>query len=239
MRWRIIDTGKATAAENMEMDLKLLQSLDAEKDPILHFYDWKGACATHGYFTNHTDYLNAEGIKHLQIDCARRPTGGGIIFHHCDFAFSVLVPASHPAYSINTLDNYAFVNRLVMQTIHRFIGEHTEPSLLASEPVAADKASAHFCMAKPTKYDVIVNNQKVGGAAQRRCRQGFLHQGSIALTLPSDEFLDMVLHEGTAVKQSIKQNSFLLIQPHASHDEIDRVRRKLRGLLANTALSLL
>jgi lipoate-protein ligase A len=35
------------------------------------------------------------------------------------------------------------------------------------------------CFANPVRADVLVNGQKVAGAAQRRTRTGLLHQGSI------------------------------------------------------------
>ena len=58
-------------------------------------------------------HLDLKALEASGLHLARRPTGGGIIFHLTDFAFSVLIPANHPSFSQNTLENYALVNRPV------------------------------------------------------------------------------------------------------------------------------
>ena len=47
-------------------------------------------------------------------------------------------------------------------------------------PRTAQRAvPTNVCFANPVSADVMVNGQKVAGAAQRRTRSGLLHQGSI------------------------------------------------------------
>ncbi len=47
-------------------------------------------------------------------------------------------------------------------------------------PTAASKIS-DACFANPVRDDVMLLGRKIAGAAQRRTRGGFLHQGSIQL----------------------------------------------------------
>jgi lipoate-protein ligase A len=47
-------------------------------------------------------------------------------------------------------------------------------------------------MARPTKYDVMLQGRKIAGAAQRKTKAGFLHQGTIALLCPDPELLGAV-----------------------------------------------
>lgn len=183
MKWKVLDTGVRTAKENMALDAALLEDLAIDRDPLLHFYEWKQDAATFGHFVDPKKFL-----KNLDLDLAKRPTGGGIIFHVADFAFSILVPSSHPNYSLNSLENYAFIN----EQISKAVAHLGIPQLLPTEPTSG---VAGYCMAKPTKYDVMVGGKKIGGAAQRRTRDGYLHQGSISLGLPSDEFLKRYLDE--------------------------------------------
>lgn len=91
---RIIHTGTSSATENMALDTKYLQAL--EGDAILHLYDWIGLPATYGYFIAPDKYLNLDAVAKYGLSLARRPTGGGIVFHIWDYAFSFLMPSSHP-----------------------------------------------------------------------------------------------------------------------------------------------
>ena len=196
----------------MKIDALLLDELKSES--VIHFYDWEGPSATYGYFIDVSKYLKVPSPLAL----ARRPTGGGIIFHTIDYAFSVLVPSCHPRFSENTLENY----RLINEPVKRAIGA---AGLLAEEPIPLDEASSHFCMAKPTKYDVMIGSRKVAGAAQRRKKQGFLHQGSIALMMPTDFFLDEVLLPGTRVKEGMFAHTHNLVKDVS---ELEGVRNTLK-----------
>ena len=211
-----IDTGKRSAEENMELDCALLEDLGYCSDLILHFYDWENPSATYGHFIKPEEYLQ-EG----KLDLAKRPTGGGIVFHVTDFAFSVLVPKDHPGYSENTLENYAFINKKVIEALGG--GE-----LLPHEPEALDKASMSFCMAKPTRYDVMIEGRKVGGAAQRRTKDGYLHQGTIFLKKPSEEFLRSILLPGTRVLEGMEENSHAFAEEASLEEARERIKQRLK-----------
>jgi lipoate-protein ligase A len=193
MKWNIIDTGKASAVQNMAIDYALLRELPSTKQPILHLYDWEGDCATYGHFLDPYKYLNRAIIEKQGLQLARRPTGGGIVFHLTDFAYSILIPAYHPAYSVNTLENYAFVHKMIAKIIEQFLDIKRALNLLDIEPVPNHPDAQHFCMAQPTLNDVMWNGKKIGGGAQRRTKHGFLHQGTISLCNPGEDFLNSFL----------------------------------------------
>lgn len=229
MNWEIIRTPSSTAAEIMLKDEELLKNLNGKH--ILHLYEWKNLSATYGYFLNPSQFLMMEGIKKCRLDLARRPTGGGIVFHFCDFAFSVLIPASSPCFSLNTMQNYAYVNSIVKRVIGNYLQQDTEAELLLQEVQSLDCASAHFCMGKPTKFDVMWKNRKAGGAAQRRTKHGFLHQGTICLTLPDPELLAQILISGSRVGEAIRLNSYPLLPCDANEESVKKAREKLQDLL--------
>ena len=231
MNWQLLNSGLASAEVNMALDYELLNRLSSTSNSTLHFYEWKGDCATYGYFVDPSEYLDIQRVKKCGLDLARRPTGGGIIFHLCDLAFSVLIPASHPAFSINTMDNYAFVNSAVAEAVSRFSGRHGSPELLPCEPAPLDEAAKNFCMSKPTRYDVMLDGRKVGGGAQRRTRHGFLHQGTIALAMPSEEYLNRVLKPGTQVVEGMRRHGYSLLGSGYSRAELESARKSLRGYL--------
>lgn len=228
--WSVIDTGIASAEENMAIDAKLLESLadGKERCPILHLYEWEKPSATYGYFTDPFTFLSNTGVRQSGLSLAKRPTGGGIIFHTTDFAFSILVPAMHSGYSVNTLDNYAFINSIVIDVLKEFIAPSDSFELLSREEMPSDIHEKHFCMAKPTKYDVMLKGRKVGGAAQRRTKHGFLHQGSISLTCPDETILEKVLLPGTCVMQAMRANTCSLLGDSASSEVLVEARHQLR-----------
>lgn len=231
MTWHIIDTGKALAQENMERDRLLLGGLELSSKPILHLYDWAEDSATFGHFIQPETLLQMAGVAARGLQLARRPTGGGIIFHVADFAFSALVPTSYCGFSPNTLENYALINEVVAAAVKRFTGHTFEAQLLPDEPLAHTSPCRHFCMAKPTKYDVMINGLKVGGAAQRRTRAGFLHQGSIALSLPDEGYLRDVLLPDTGVLEAMHLHSCLLLGASPTAAQLAAARSAIKALL--------
>lgn len=216
----------------MLLDVKLLESISSGgKQPILHLYDWDGPSATYGYFIDPYAFLNGRAVKETGLQLARRPTGGGIVFHVSDFAFTILVPSGHEAYSVNTMDNYAFVNNIVIGIVKQFAGGGS-PSLLPTDGVAISKHAVHFCMAKPTKYDVILDGRKIGGAAQRRTKNGFLHQGTISLAMPDEGLLQQILLPGTGVLEAMQANTGSLLKGKPDLQQIRSARNRLREVFS-------
>ena len=97
----------------MERDAALLASLQDNPRHILHFYSWERPSLTYGYFIDPKKYLNLEELEKDRIALARRPTGGGIIFHLWDMAFSLLVPKGSSLYHENPIENYKSVHALL------------------------------------------------------------------------------------------------------------------------------
>ena len=226
IEWNILDTGTRSAEENMRLDSELLETLDQHALPILHFYDWDRDSATYGYFVNPSDYLRLDKVEEKQLSLAKRPTGGGIVFHVWDLAFSILVPSHHPHFSENTLDNYAFVNNAVLAAVSSFLDDR--PQLIPCNAEALDSNCTRFCMAQPTKYDVVLNGRKIAGAAQRKTKKGFLHQGTIALQMPPQSYLEEILLPGTKVFEAMQANTFALLGPY---DDIQEGRENLKQAL--------
>lgn len=222
---KIIDSGEASAVANMEMDTALLKGLAVNQEPIIHFYEWKKPSATYGYFQKPHLYLRND----IDIELARRPTGGGIIFHDTDFAFSLLIPATHRLFSVNTLNNYLSVHKSISKALLIFDHE-ISTSLLNIEPACSNTTCHNFCMAKPTQYDIMVNGKKIVGGAQRRTRHGFLHQGSICLTLPDEGRLKSFFHDGINTWEHIPANSHPLLK---SNDGSAKAKERLKEIIVN------
>lgn len=226
--WNFVDTGCKTAEENMRLDADLLAQLQPNDLPIFHCYEWKEDAATFGYFVNPSDFLDLASVKEKKLQLARRPTGGGIVFHLWDLAFSILIPSGHKNFSQKPLENYAFINRVVLFAAQEFLENRSCFELTVQDGFPLDNYCQRFCMAQPTKYDVVWKGKKIAGAAQRKCKNGFLHQGTIALKMPNKEYLSSILLQGTKVLEATLAHTFPLLTPE---DNLQEGRKILKNLL--------
>lgn len=215
MKLQVINSGKCSAIGNMDKDHHLLHSLKDEPRTILHLYDWQQPSFTHGHFIKPEEFLNLDVCRDLGFDWAKRPTGGGILFHVWDFTFSFLIPSNHPCYSVNTLDNYRFINALVEKAISVFLNKN-EFSLLQCPTESSCKTSTKFCMAHPTEFDILFEKKKVGGAAQRRTHFGLLHQGTISLFEPDFSILRKLVKDASVI-ENMKANGGILFSSQTSN----------------------
>ena len=82
--------------------------------------------------------------------------------------------------------------------------------------------------ARPTKYDVILHGKKIAGAAQRKKKQGYLHQGSICFTLPDYNFLKKVFLNEDILK-AIFANSCPLVD---EKEIIEKEMKRLKNIIS-------
>jgi len=102
----------------------------------------------------------------------RRPTGGGIVPHDRDWTYSVVLPPDHFWYQLKAIESY----RRVHEWVRAAFNETGIPAELASEP---RREAVGQCFVGAEQFDVLAQNRKIAGAAQRRTRDGLLIQGSV------------------------------------------------------------
>lgn len=196
----IIIDEKASAVVQMEKDCACIEQLITLKKPLLRLYEWKEPSVTYGHFID-----PAKTIKNFPWPKAKRPTGGGVLFHYHDFSFSFACPATHPLYSNTVSENYRWVNEIVIEVIKRVFPK-IDQIVCSSQESVFDT----FCMATPTPFDVVINGVKVGGAAQRKTKAGFVHQSSLFLNeLP---WQDLEGYLEPMLIQEMRQKSTFLSQ---------------------------
>jgi lipoate-protein ligase A len=167
-RWLFIRHPALPSAENMAWDEALLETAAVRQQPLLRFYGWAEPAATFGYFQRIRDVESMTSLRPL----LRRPTGGGLVPHDADWTYSVSVPPGDSWYALRALHSY--------RRIHDWIR-------LAFEQVAVTTALAPTrrkeapgrCFVGAEQFDLLLNEKKIAGAAQRRTLDGLLIQGSI------------------------------------------------------------
>ncbi len=222
----VVDTGSHPAQWNMDWDAEHLAGLDPDGPSLLHFYEWERSSISYGHFLDPKKFFNMGQVEEEGIDLARRPTGGGITFHLWDFAFSFFVGASSPFFSQDPYCNYQRVNRALLSVVRGFFNEIA--TLHPVEQTPQEEKVKNFCMAHATKYDLIINEKKVAGAAQRKTQKGFLHQGTVFLIPPDLLLLQRILlPEAHLLLQNQKSMHSLL----TNGADVGLVKSKIKKLL--------
>lgn len=234
MLLKIIDTGENHAQTNMDIDDNLLQAMGVGDSPILHLYRWKKESITYGHFIKKSNFFDMEKVNKNFFELAKRPTGGGIIFHSWDYTFSFIVPSSHKQFSTNTLENYQWINQVVLNAIQDL---YPAPLSIYKKSVACKGNGKYFCMAKPTIYDILLGEKKVVGAAQRRRRHALLHQGSISIAMPDFVRLEQILLPNIDILAAMQKQSYYLYT-NPSGSLLQEIRFELENRLKKAFLYL-
>jgi lipoate-protein ligase A len=158
---------------NMAVDEVLLaHAADLGGMPLVRVYGWDRPAVSIGY-AQHVAAAPARDV----LAVVRRPTGGGVVWHDRDLTYTAVVPSGHPLAELDRLESYHVFHRAVIRLL---AGCGIRGSLVDSAMPAGDRATMQ-CFVSPTVYDVLWSGGKAAGAAQRRTRDGILHQGSILL----------------------------------------------------------
>ncbi|MCX7975130.1 MAG: lipoate--protein ligase family protein [Candidatus Aminicenantes bacterium] len=185
-KWRlIIDKEPQIGARNMAIDEYLVNSLK-EGETVLRFYTWLKPTASLGYGQKIEKVLDLEACRRLGIDVVRRPTGGKLVLHYKEVTYSVC--SSDCEIFTETLEgSYKKISQALIAGL-KFLGVEAE---LSTSIESAYARSFLPCFAFPARHEIVVNNRKVIGSAQRRWGHRFLQHGSIALQ-PHDHWLRQI-----------------------------------------------
>jgi lipoate-protein ligase A len=152
----------------MAVDEALLREV---REPVLRLYEWDSPAVSLGYFQPAA--LAPEGRPFV-----RRYTGGGLVDHAHDVTYTIVLPRAHPWMELSMPESYRHIHSGVQAALAACGIE----SQLTSTARAVESEA---CFAKPVRFDIVANDRKLSGAAQRRTREGLLHQGSILLHTPT------------------------------------------------------
>jgi lipoate-protein ligase A len=193
-----------SAAMHMALDEVLWQCTST---PCLRFYQWDHPAVSLGYFGCYTDIAQYE----RQWDLVRRCTGGGVVFHGNDLTYALIIPADGQQPEHSPMAIYGRVHEAIQRAL-RDLG--IRATLVPNDNsrrfaqraatrgnesnvgrVAHSATSTDACFANPVSYDVMIDDIKIAGAAQRRSRRGLLQQGSIQNVELPVEFRDRFVAE--------------------------------------------
>lgn len=171
MKWRVIGLEEHDAFTNMSIDEALLSGVSrGESQPTIRFYTWKPGAVSIGRFQSMIDEVNMDRCRDLGIDCVRRITGGGAVYHANggEVTYSVVAPES--AFSKGIRESY--------RDICSFVVEGLGSLGIKSEFVPIN--------------DIVVNGKKISGSAQTRGQGSILQHGTVLYSLNIREMFSLL-----------------------------------------------
>jgi lipoate-protein ligase A len=166
--WRLIEHDDGSPARNMAVDEALLREVQA---PVLRVYGWNVPAVSLGYFQPAS--LVPAGRLFI-----RRYTGGGLVDHAHDVTYTVVLPRAHDWMQLSAPESYEQIHLGVQAAL-------ASMGVVSELTPAASAVESEACFQKPVRFDIVAADAKLSGAAQRRTREGLLHQGSILLPDPA------------------------------------------------------
>ncbi len=176
--FRVIKDDKNSAKNNMSIDHALLSSFKESDKPILRLYNWTSSFTVGAS----QDVLTYKLYDDYKGDCAKRITGGGVLFHGHDLSYSLVLPA-YLLGELNIKKSYEKICSFIL-VFYKNLGLDAK---FAKDDKNVELSKSEYCQVGFEAYDILVNSKKIGGNAQKRSKKFIFQHGSIPLKSKKDE----------------------------------------------------
>lgn len=158
MKWRIIELEERDAYFNMAVDEAVSNAIVEDRaSPTIRFYTWKPSAVSIGHFQSMLDEVNVDKCREFGVDCVRRKTGGGAVYHDESGELTYSVIAPEKLFPKGIIESYEVICGWVVNAL------------------SALGIDARFAPIN----DIIVTGKKISGNAQSRSRGILLQHGTI------------------------------------------------------------
>jgi lipoate-protein ligase A len=221
----VLPVRRAGAVENMALDFLLLQRYPAPAAPRFRHYEWRGPAFTFG-FGQKIAFVREKLAADLPCDICRRPTGGGIVDHHNDWTYALVLPRGHPLYEERATLSYRIVHECLTAALVT-LGQPAVVKTPADDEGCVDPGAPSgqpgVCFQRAELYDVVNSRTgaKIAGAAQKRNKHGLLFQGSIEKgSLGSLDWEDLQARFTRALAQALEAEATETPWPDLNEEEV-------------------
>lgn len=189
MKWRVIDSGLASAAVNMAVDEAIMTAHGAgEAPPTLRFYGWRPAAISLGYFQKAAE-VNLAECAGRGIDVVRRLTGGRAVLHDAELTYSIVVREDSPAIPSTITASYRYFSEGLLAGL-RQLGLDARMSIpRAAYGQSKKQTASSACFDAPSHYEITVAGRKMVGSAQVRKNGVILQHGSVLLRFSAEDIV--------------------------------------------------
>jgi lipoyl(octanoyl) transferase len=167
----------ADGPANMALDEAMLEAAARDGSAYLRFYGWCVPTLSLGYFQRIAEVRSDPRWEGRPI--VRRPTGGGAIWHHHEVTYAIAIPPGSPLVRPNTE-----LYRAVHGAIAEVLVDRGIPARRRGEEAAANRTGEVrplLCFTGRDPEDIVWEDHKLVGSAQRRRGGAVLQHGSVLL----------------------------------------------------------
>jgi lipoate-protein ligase A len=182
MPWNVLLDGYQSGSFNMALDETLLDEVSKSKarpQTYLRFYQWMRPTLSLGFSQKAERVVDLDYCSTHGIDVVRRPTGGKAVLHDRELTYSVI---SNDAVVFPIGDISKTYRRIAdaLQNGLGILGIETTLAQGCGRGTAVGPLPA-ACFAVSNHFEVLWQNRKLVGSAQRRTKTAFLQHGSILI----------------------------------------------------------
>jgi lipoate-protein ligase A len=190
-KWRLIVEDNNNAYYNMAVDEAIMKiHSQGDTPPTLRFYGWQPAALSLGYFQQAKKEVDWEKCRNQGIDLVRRLTGGRAILHKEELTYSIIIHEDYNLLADSIEKSYQQISSGLVAGLNQL---GVEAELKAVEHgKKAPRGHSAACFDAPSWYEVILDNKKLIGSAQRRRENTILQHGSLPLDDSSEEIFELL-----------------------------------------------
>jgi lipoate-protein ligase A len=202
VKWKFLNTNHRGGKFNMEFDEFLAEHLQEGIGlPTLRIYGWKPPAISIGFNQDINDF-NIDKLQATGIDIVRRPTGGRAILHWHELTYSVVMPSNNEG----PRAIYQFISEALLKGLQLLGIEAQLSSSNANFKTLYQSPSSIPCFASSAKSEILFDNKKLIGSAQRRFGNITLQHGSFLLGPQHRNIVDYLSQQIESSKIEIEES---------------------------------
>jgi lipoyl(octanoyl) transferase len=180
-RFRLIKTLPASASFNMALDEVLFSTLSSGGISTFRVYQWQRPSFSIGISQDPRNTLLLDKCFSDGVSVVRRMTGGGALFHNDEITYSFSCTKEEAGEPKDVLVSYRDICGFLL-LFYKKLG--LSASFACQDKDFSRKSLPHdLCSASHEKYDLLIRSKKIGGNAQKRCRNFIFQHGAVPLSI--------------------------------------------------------
>lgn len=184
---RIIIDGPRDPWLNMAIDEAIMIHRPSYDFDTLRVYSWLPSGVSLGRRQKTHETVDIEEIKKYGFKLVRRITGGGALLHqeNAEITYSIVLSKNHEIYQMDIVNSSAVIAKGIANAL-RILGIKAEVGGFQG------LTNQNLCYLRSGASDIIINNKKISGSAQRRESYALLQHGTLLLDFYPEIWLKII-----------------------------------------------